>query len=195
VVGAKNVAAENRYLGAVLGFNVPILDDATAESADSGIPIIWSDIIYHLLDRYKEWVEEEKVKEKKEALAHFTWPGKLKALPGFVFRVNKPAIFGVEVLGGRIKRGYRLMNRAGEIVGEIREIQKDKDKVDEATVGQQLAISCDGIYYGKNVNELDILYVFMTGDEIKMWDEKSDMLSGDEKAVLEEVKQMQKRYF
>jgi translation initiation factor 5B len=195
VVAAKTVAADNRYLGAVLGFNVPVLDDATLESTDSGIPIIWSDIIYHLLDRYREWVEEEKVEEKKEALAHYTCPGKLKALPGFVFRVNKPAIFGVEVLGGRIKRGYRLMNKAGEIVGEIREIQKDKDKVDEATGGQQLAISCDGIYYGKNVNESDVLYVFMTGDEIKMWAEKSDMLSGEEKAVLEEVKQMQKRYF
>jgi len=195
IVTAKTVAAENKYMGAVLGFNVQVLDEASKESADSGIPIIYSDIIYHLLDRYREWVEEQKGLEKKEALAHFTWPGKIKALPGFCFRVNKPAIFGIEVLGGRIKRGYRLINRQGEIVGEIREIQKDKDKLDEATSGMQLAISCDGIYYGKNVNENDVLWVSMTPDELKMWDEKREMLSGEEKAVLEEVKAMQKRFF
>ena len=195
VVSAKTVAAEDRYLGAVLGFNVQILDEASLESSDSGIPVIWSDIIYHLLDRYREWVAAEKDKEKKEALAHFTWPGKIKALPGFCFRVSKPAIFGIEVLGGRIKRGYRLMNRAGEIVGEVREIQKEKEKVNEASVGQQLAISCDGINYGKNVNENEVLYVYLTPDEIKMWEDKKDMLGGDEKAVFEEVKQMQRRFF
>ncbi len=195
VVSAKTVAAEDRYLGVVLGFNVQILDEASQESSDSGIPVIWSDIIYHLLERYREWVAAEKEKEKKEALAHFTWPGKMKALPGFCFRVSKPAIFGIQVLGGRIKRGYRLMNRAGEIVGEVREIQKEKEKVDEAAAGQQLAISCDGIHYGKNVNENDILYVYLTSDEIKMWEEKKAMLGGDEKAIFEEVKQMQRRFF
>jgi translation initiation factor 5B len=195
VVSAKTVAAEDRYLGVVLGFNVQTLEEASLESTDSGIPVIWSDIIYHLLDRYREWVATEKEKEKKEALAHFTWPGKMKALPGFCFRVSKPAIFGIEVLGGRIKRGYRLMNRAGEIVGEVREIQREKEKVDEAAAGQQLAISCDGINYGKNVNENDILYVYLTSDEIKMWEEKKEMLAGDEKAVFEEVKQMQRRFF
>jgi translation initiation factor 5B len=195
VVAAKTVAAENKYVGAVLGFNVQILDEASKESADSGIPIIWSDIIYHLLERYKEWVGELKELEKKDALAHFTWPGKIKALPGFCFRVNKPAIFGIEVLGGRIKRGYKLVNKAGEIVGEIREIQKDKDKLDEGTSGMQLAISCDGIYFGKNVNENEVLWVSMTPDELKMWEEKREMLSGDEKSVLEEVKAMQKRFF
>jgi len=195
IVEAKTVAAENRHLGAVLGFNVQVLDEAREESNDSGIPVIWSDIIYHLLDQYREWVGEEKKKEKKEALEHQTWPGKIKVLPGFVFRVSKPAIFGVEVIGGRIKRGYRLMDRNGEIVGEIREMQKEKDKVDEATAAQQIAISCDGVYYGRNVNERDVLYVALTPDDIKGWEGRLDMLSGEEKAILEEVRQMQRRYF
>jgi len=195
VVEASNVAAADHYLGVVLGFNVDILDEAREESNNSGIKIIWSNIIYHLLDQYNEWVKEEKEREKKEMLAKLPWPGKLKLLPGYVFRVNKPAIFGVEVLGGRLKKQYKLMNKAGEVVGEVREIQKEKEKVEEATSGQQLAISCDGIDYGKNVQEGDILYVAMGPDEIKLWDTKLGMLNDEEKTILEEVKRMQKRYF
>ena len=195
VVTAKAVSDKDPYLGAVLGFNVPILDEAREESNDSGIPIVWSDIIYHLLDNYREWVGEKKKEEKRAALVNFPWPGKIKVLPGFVFRVSKPAIFGIEVVGGRIRKGYRLMNRAGEVVGEIREMQREKEKVEEATAGQQIAVSCDGVYYGKNVNEMDVLYVALGPEDVKGWEGRLDMLSGEEKSILEEVRATQKRYF
>jgi translation initiation factor 5B len=195
IVEAKAVSEEDKYLGVALGFNVPILDEAREESKDSGVRIIWSNIIYSLLDQYTEWVKEGKDKEKKEALAKLPWPGKVKLLPGFVFRVNKPAIFGVEVLGGRLKKQYKLMNKAGEIVGDIREMQKDKDKVEEAGVKDQLALSCDGIDYGKNVQEGDILYVALNKEQLKIWESKLSMLNDEEKTILEEVKKMQKSYF
>lgn len=195
VIEAKSVAEEDKYLGVVLGFNVQILDEAREESKDSGTRIIWSNIIYNLLDQYTDWVKEEKEKEKKEALAKLPWPGKIRLLPGFVFRVNKPAIFGVEVLGGRLKKQYRLMNKEGEIVGEIREIQKEKEKVDEAKAGDQLALSCNGIDYGKNVQEGDLLYVAIRGDELKRWETRLSMLNEEEKTILEEVKKLQKKYF
>jgi hypothetical protein len=54
--------------------------------------------------------------------------GLKKVLEGFVFRASKPAIFGVDVLGGKIRKGYRLMNENGEVVGEVREIQREKEK-------------------------------------------------------------------
>jgi translation initiation factor 5B len=195
VVSAKPATEADKYYGVVLGFNVPILDEAREESNSSGIKIIWSNIIYSLLDQYNEWIREGKAKEKKEALAKLPWPGKIKLLPGFCFRVNKPAIFGVEVLGGRVKKQYKLMNKSGDVVGDIREIQKDKEKVDEAKTGDQLALSCDGIDYGKNVQEGEILYVAMNKEELKMWESKISMLDEEEKAILEEVKKLQKSYF
>ena len=132
---------------------------------------------------------------KKDALAKLTCPGKVKVLSGYVFRVSKPAIFGVGVLGGRIKKNYRLMNKSGEVVGQVREIQKEKEKVEEASAGDQLAISCDGIMIGKNVAEGDILYSYMTKDEIDLWNEKIDMLGEDEKELFEEMKRMLLKYF
>ena len=132
---------------------------------------------------------------KKESLETLTWPGKIKVLDGYVFRVSKPAIFGVDVLAGRVKKEYRLMNGSGEVVGEIREIQREKEKVEEAAAGEQLAISCDGIIIGKNVNERDVLYTYMTADELKAWEGQLSMLNDPERAVLEEIRRMLRRYF
>jgi translation initiation factor 5B len=188
VIAAGAVANGDRFLGVVLGFNVSTLDEATEESRDSNVPIITSDIVYRLIDNYKDWVKETKEKMKKESLAKLTWPGKLKVLNGYVFRVSKPAVFGVEVLAGRVKSGYRLMNKAGEVAGEIREIQKEKEKVVEAEAGDQLAISCDGITIGKNVNEGDLLYTYMIIDELKKWDGQLHMLSDAERELYAEIR-------
>jgi len=195
VISAGVVAKQDNLLGVVLGFNVPTLEEASETSKDSGVAILTSDIIYRLIDNYKEWVTAEKEKMRKESLENLTWPGKIKVLDGYVFRVSKPAIFGVDVLAGRVKKEYRVMNRAGEVVGEIREIQREKEKVEEATAGDQLAISCDGISIGKNVNEGDVLYTYMTVDELKMWEERHTMLNDTEKTVLEEIRRMLRKYF
>ncbi len=195
VISASVVSQNDPFLGVVLGFNVKILDEALEESKNSSIPIIHSNIIYRLIDEYQAWVKTEKEKIKKNALDNIVWPGKIKVLSGYVFRASKPAIFGVDVIGGRVKKNYRLMNHNGEIVGEIREIQKEKEKVEEAGLGDQLAISCDGIVIGKNTNEGDVLYTYMTVDEIKKWETQAAMLNDSEKQVFEEIRRILKKYF
>jgi translation initiation factor 5B len=189
--GAQN----DKFLRVVLGFNVKVLPEAREESKNRKVPILYNNIIYKLIEEYQEWVKDEKDRMKKEALAKLTCPGKVKVLSGYVFRVSKPAIFGVGVLGGRIKKNYRLMNKSGEVVGQVREIQKEKEKVEEASAGDQLAISCDGIMIGKNVVEGDILYSYMTKDEIDLWNEKIDMLGEEEKELFEEMKRKLLKYF
>jgi translation initiation factor 5B len=195
VLSASVVAQNERFLGVVLGFNVKVLDDAWEESRNAGIPIIYSDIIYRLIEGYQAWVRDEKEKMKKEALLKIVWPGKIKVLSGYVFRASKPAIFGMEVIAGRMKKNYRLMNSSGEVVGEVREMQKEKDKVEEAAVGDQIAISCDGIIMDKNVAEGDVLYTYMNADEIKKWETQIHMLSESEKQLFEEIKKPLRKYF
>lgn len=195
VIAAGVVAQQDPFLGVVLGFNVSTLDEAAEESRNSRIPILTSDIVYRLIDNYKDWVKESRERMKKESLEKLTWPGKIKVLEGYVFRASKPAVFGVEVLAGRIKSGYRLMNKAGEVVGEIREIQKEKEKVTEASTGDQLAISCDGIYIGKNVTEGELLYTYMIVDELKKWDGQQHMLSDSEKELFGEIRRVLVRSF
>jgi len=195
VMSASVVAKEDKFLGVVMAFNVTVLEEAWEESRNSNTPIIYSNIIYRLVESHQEWVKEEKENMRKEALVKMTWPGRLKVLEGYVFRASKPAIFGVDVLDGRVKKGYRLMNKDGEVVGQIREIQKEKEKVSEAGAGDQLAISCEGTIIGKNVNERDVLYTYMTVDEMKHWAEKQDMLSDTEKELFAQIKRILTKYF
>ncbi len=190
VLTAEAVSAENRYLGAILGFNVEIMKDAREAADGKGIPIIASDIIYKVLENYQDWVKSTKEREKAEASKKLTWPAKIKLLPGFCFRVSKPAIFGVEVLGGKIKKGAKLMNRKGDIVGEIREIQHEKEKLDEADIGKQVAISCEGIYYGKDVQEGDIVYTYIPKSEIEKFEGQPGVFTEDERQVFEEIKKI-----
>jgi len=190
IVTAEAVAGENRYLGAVLGFNVETMRDAGDAADNKGIPIIESDVIYKVLENYQDWVKETKEEEKADASKKLTWPGKIKLLPGFCFRVSKPAIFGVEVLGGKIRKGCRIMNEKGNIVGEVREIQHEKEKLTEADAGKQIAISCSGIYYGKDVKEGDILYTYIPKYEIEKFDNQPGVFTDGERAVFEEIKKI-----
>jgi hypothetical protein len=56
----------------------------------------------------------------------------------------------------------------------------------KGTVGDPLAIPCEGIYIGKNVNEGDTLYTYMTKDEIGHWTEKREMLNEQERELFDE---------
>jgi len=190
ILMAEAVRREDKYCGVVLGFNVGVTEDGRMEAESKKIPIILSDVVYRLLENYKEWMKEEKEREKAEATKRLTWPGKIKLLAGCCFRTSKPAIFGVEVLGGRIRNGWKLMNANGVVVGEIKEMQKEKEKVEEAEKGMQLAISCEGIYYGKDVCEGEILYTYISKGEISRFENQPGLLSEEEKIIFDEIKKL-----
>ncbi|MFA5349652.1 MAG: translation initiation factor IF-2, partial [Candidatus Paceibacterota bacterium] len=141
VIEAHAVGLKNRFLGVVLGFNISIMDDAKEEAKDKDIPIIWSNIIYKIIEDYENWATDEKEREKKEIFSNLTYPCRIKILAGCCFRMCKPAICGIEVLDGKLKVGDRLMNKQGEILGEVKTIQENKENIKEATKGMQVAIS------------------------------------------------------
>ena len=134
ILGQSLVRKREKFLGVVFGFNVQVMDDARTESEATGVPIIWSNIVYRLLDEYEEWRTQEKLKEEKSFTENFPWPCKIKILPGCCFRVSKPAIFGIEILSGKLKVGDRLMNAKGDIISEVKEIQDKKENIKEAKI-------------------------------------------------------------
>lgn len=190
VLDAEIVAAEDRYLGAVLGFNVYAMKDAMAEAQDKKIPIITSDIIYKTVENYLEWVAEAREESKKAAWAKLPWPAEIKILPGCCFRMCKPAIFGIKVLRGTLKPETKLMNSAGEAIGELREMQHEKTKLEKASRGMEVALSCDSIVLGKDAKEGDILYTHMTKEELDAWSRNLNALNSEERELLEEIKRI-----
>ncbi|NAS88911.1 translation initiation factor IF-2 [ANME-1 cluster archaeon AG-394-G21] len=182
---------KNRYFGVILGFNVDLLPDAKEMAMTNGIPVFISDVIYRLIEEYEDWVKGEKEKEKREIIERLPTPAKIKILPGCVFRQSKPAIVGVEVLGGKIQTGVDLIKADGTNIGTINEIQDKAESIKSAGLGMQVAISMKKPTVGRQINENDLLYVDISKEEAKAL---SGLLSADEEDVLEELMKLKSRH-
>ena len=188
VVEAASVAKSDPLLGVVLAFNVKILPDAQQEAEREEVSVLHDEVIYRLLDGYADWAKQRREEIRAKRLEAYFRPGKFALKPGYVFRRSRPAIVGVDVLGGVLRPKYPLMRKDGRSVGTIRELQKEKKSVQEARLGDELAVSIEGGVVGRNVYEGDVLYVDVPRDHVlALKRELRDLLSGDELAVLDEI--------
>jgi len=190
IMEASAVATENKYLGVVLAFNVTVLPDAATMSNDIDIPIIASKVIYQIIDDYKEWAAKKKDEERRAIAKCVATPAKMKILPDHIFRQSKPAIVGVEVLAGTLRSGCRLMRQDGKVAGRIREMQAQGEKIEQAKMGEKVAVSIDDVVIGRHIDQGDVLYTFLTNEDTAMLN--ADDLTDDEKQVLHEIKHAKK---
>ncbi|MEM0374099.1 MAG: translation initiation factor IF-2, partial [Sulfolobales archaeon] len=194
VIEASIVSASNPYRGVILAFNVKILDDAEVEAVNRGVKIFHDVIIYRLVEEYQKWFTQMISLEKEKKFTSLIFPGKIRILPGYVFRRSEPIIVGVEVLCGKILPGYTLIRNDGKIVGEIMQIQ-DKGKVlKEASKGISVAISIkSNMMVGRHINENDILYVNVPYEHIVVFlKEFVDRLSEEEINLLKEIQKIKR---
>ena len=158
VTEAAVVKEHEPLYGAVLAFNSKVLPDAQAEAQSRGVPIFEHNVIYHLVDNYIDWMKKEQEARSAKEFEKLVAPAKLKVLPGLVFRRAKPAIFGVEIVAGRIKSKAPIMGADGEDLGEILQIQDKGKAVSEAGTRMQVAVSLEKPVFGRHINEGDTLY-------------------------------------
>jgi len=159
VTEAAVVKEHEPLYGAVLAFDVKVLPDAADEARDRGVRVFEANIIYHLIENYTGWMRSEQEARMTKEFDKFVMPGKLRVLPGYVFRKAHPAIFGVEVVAGMIKPKYQLIGRDGEDLGEVMQVQDKGKAVSEAKTGAQVAVSLEKPVFGRHINENDTLYV------------------------------------
>ncbi len=181
---------KDRYLRVILGFNVDILPDAREVAMQKEVPIFVNDVIYRVIEDYENWLTGEKERERREKIEKLTTPAKVKILPGCVFRQSKPAIFGIEVLCGRIKTGVELMKSDGHNIGSINEIQNRGESIASADAGMQVAISMKKPTFGRQIKENEILYVDIKEEEE---DSLKGLLSPEEEELLHEVREIKRR--
>lgn len=172
---------------AVLGFNVKVLPDVKEEQAK----LFVNNVIYKLLDDYEEWYLKRKAELEKEKREEIVYPGKIKILEGCIFRVSKPAIVGVRVLGGRIKIGQELMRDDGKIVGKIKSIRSVEESYKEAISGKEVAIAMGEPTVGRQIKENDVLYVSIPENDVKKLSALE--LTFDEKEIINEVIEIKKK--
>ena len=166
MVDAQVVGEHDPYLGAILGFDSKPLPEAREYSG--GVPVFVSGIIYEVIDNYVSWSVSRREEDEKAALASITRPCKLKAIPGAFFRKNDPAVFGVEILAGKLKPKVRLMDAKGKELGTVEQIQDQGKSLVEANAGDKVAISVQGPTLGRQLKENDTIYTLPRSHEVKL---------------------------
>ena len=195
VVEASVVRAREPLFGVILAFGVKILPDAEEEAGNAGVQIFKEPIIYNLIDNYLDWLRSKREAKIEQEFERLVKPGKVLVLEGFVFRRAKPAIFGVEVLGGLLKPKYGLVRgEDGADLGEVQQIQDKGKAVSEAKQGMQVAVSMDKPVVGRHVFERDILYVKVPEPDARaLLSAHLDKLSVEEQEVLREYTEMMRK--
>ena len=173
----------------VFAFNVDVLPDADESAKKAGVEIFKSNIIYRLIEGYQKWEADLKKNAEAELLDSVTHPGRMIILRGYVFRQSKPAIFGVEILAGQVKTGYKL-KKNGIIIGEIKELQAEGDNVPMAKAGDKVAVSMDNVTIGRQINEGDELENALSGRDLEILARVKHKLPEDECRMLDEMQQI-----
>ncbi|MBI3859916.1 MAG: translation initiation factor IF-2 [Thaumarchaeota archaeon] len=186
IVDAEVVGEHDPYLAAILGFDAKVLPEAKEFVGKT--PIFVSGIIYEVIDNYVNWSVSKRDQDERAALSGLTRPCKLKAIPGAFFRRNDPAVFGVEVLGGRLRPKVKLMSSEGRELGTVEQVQDEGKTLAEAKQGDKVAISVDGPTLGRQVKENDEIYTMPKSHEAKLLRTKLlGSLSQDELEALNDI--------
>ncbi|MCW3997862.1 MAG: translation initiation factor IF-2 [Candidatus Bathyarchaeota archaeon] len=195
VTEASVVKTHDPLLGVVLAFNVKVLPDAEENATNIGVKIFREPIIYNLIDNYLDWLRSKRESRSQQEFGKLTKPGKIMVLPGYVFRRAKPAIFGVEILEGRIIQKYSLTRMEdGAVLGDVQQIQDKGKAVSEATKGMEVAISLDKPIFGRHIFEKDILYVRVPEEDTKILLAKHlDKLTNEEQELLKEYAEFMRK--
>jgi translation initiation factor 5B len=173
---------------AILAFNVDVLDDARELAGQEGVKLFEHDVIYRLIEGYEGHVAEIEKAQQQQVLENITRPARFEILPDHTFRQSDPAVVGVEVRGGLLRRNSRVVSFEGaepERVGMLKSIQDEGEDVDEARTGERVAVSIDGPTVGRQIKEGDELWVEIPEKHAKILEQElTEDISGDEREAL-----------
>ena len=180
---ATNSIPENKI---IIAFNVPVEVKEYSE-----VKVIENKVIYSIKDdliKAREEIIRRELEEKRKA---FTFPCKLLILEGNVFRISKPAIFGVRILGGKLRVKTQLMKIDGNNVGPVKSIRTGEQSLQEASQGDEVAIAMDGITIGRQLKEGDVLYSDINERDFRIL--KDENLNTDEGMIMDDIKYLRRK--
>jgi translation initiation factor 5B len=185
VIEASAVREKDRYLGVVLAFNVRVLEDALREAQERQVMIFDEKIIYNLVRSYTDWTAYQKDHQDVIIFNEIPPVCKFQFLKNFVFRRNDPAVFGAEILVGKLRQKIPVINDQGKKIGVIHQIQQSGKTIAEATLGMQVAVSIRGPTIGRQISEGEIFYTDLNSRQAKLLNERfAQRLTEDELEVL-----------
>jgi translation initiation factor 5B len=155
----------------ILAFDVSVSNDAREYADKMKVKIFEADIIYHLEDMFKKYLDEMREARRAKAKDEAVFPAVLQILPEHIFRQRNPIVLGVRVKEGILRIGtpIAVLKPDGPLgIGKIQSIEREHKQVDEATVGDEVAVSIaqeEGqqlFMYGRQFDHNDDLVSYIT---------------------------------
>jgi translation initiation factor 5B len=177
----------------ILGFNVSVNEDTKELLKETKVKVLTEEVVYKLIEKLQEYRLEKKKEIEKAKLMELATLCKLEILHQYVFRVTKPAIFGVRVSAGKLIPNINFIDEEENKVGHIKNIQSDKQSVNEATEGMEVAISIPGVNYEKELKDKKFLYSDIGERQFKNFKKNKDLLSQGEIKILQEIAELKRK--
>jgi translation initiation factor 5B len=172
----------------VLAFNVDVLPDARTQATEGNVRIFDDDVIYQLVEEYEAFVTGIEESQQEQVLDKIARPCRFQILTDHTFRQSNPAVVGVEVLSGTLKRNSNVVKWAdGEAkrVGQLKSLQDEGEDVDQARAGDRVAASIDGPTVGRQIEEGDELWTELPEKHAKILEQEvREELPTDEREAL-----------
>ncbi|MFH1240550.1 MAG: translation initiation factor IF-2 [Candidatus Diapherotrites archaeon] len=192
IIEANAVREKDCFKGVIFAFNVKVDDELMKDAEKTGVKIFKGNVIYKLIEDYQVWTKEQQEALKKQKLEELTLPAKFNIIPGFIFRNNKPAVVGVKIIAGRLRPGVKVLNK-GKIVGLVKKIEANNEKVQIAEKNDEVAVSIEKGNVGRNIFEKDVLYAYIPKNQFSELDKYKIYLNAEERELLEEMKEIESK--
>lgn len=165
VMRAAAMLEHDPMYAVILAFDVKVEKDAQDLADKEGVKIFSEETIYHLGDRYVEYLKEYKKKKQDEFRSIAVFPCRLKIIPTAIFNKRDPIVLGVTVDTGLLRTGTPLCVPSKEFVeiGIVTSMEFDHKNVDLAKKGVDVCIKIEPVpgstpkLYGRHFEAEDML--------------------------------------
>ena len=138
---------KHKEYAVILAFDVKVSPEAQEEADHLGIRIMTAEIIYHLFDQFKVYIDGIRNAQRAAALStnDAVFPAVLEIIPEFVFNKKTQLVFGVNVVDGQLRLGTPLCvaDKNNLEIGRVVSIEKDHKVVEKAVRGESVCIKID----------------------------------------------------
>ncbi|KAK4531209.1 hypothetical protein CCYA_CCYA07G2066 [Cyanidiococcus yangmingshanensis] len=172
VVRASTMLEHLPEYAVILAFDVKVEREAREEAENLGVQIFTADIIYHLFDHFRKYMEQVKERKKRDAEADVVFPVCATILPDSIFNKRDPLIFGVHIDEGVLRCGSSLVAVHEDLgrmvdIGRVLSIESNKKSVTQARRGDNVAIKVSSrqtshVMYGRQFDHTFKLYSRIT---------------------------------
>nr|XP_027230928.1 eukaryotic translation initiation factor 5B-like [Penaeus vannamei] len=201
VMRAAAMLEHDPMYAVILAFDVKVEKDAQELADKEGVKIFFEETIYHLGDRYVEYLKDYKKKKQDEFKHVAVFPSRLKIIPTAIFNKRDPIVLGVTVDAGVLRTGTPLCVPSKEFVeiGVVTSMEYDHKNVDLAKKGVDVCIKIEPLpghtpkLFGRHFDHEDMLVSKISRESINACKDyfRDDLSKTDWKLMAELKKEFQ----